>query len=310
MAAVVFTAVIIFSAIPNLAWAHAATNPASASDWHWRPEVLFPLIFFGAVYGRGWLRLRSLNFGAVHPIQLAVYVVGLSAICIALISPIDSLASTLLTMHMVQHLLLLMIAPLCLLLADPLAAFLWGWPIRWRLRAGSLLAPGSLIRHVLWALTLMPVSWSVYVLNLWAWHHPALYQMALGNEWIHDLQHLLFFSTALLFWWPIVNPSPRLHGEISYGYRVIYLVAATLQNTLLGMAISLPERVVYPFYATVPQLRALAPIDDQALGGGIMWVSGHMYLIPILVLIARLLKREEAAVNRSVAKEVLNRSHG
>jgi cytochrome c oxidase assembly factor CtaG len=69
-----------------------------------------------------------------------------------------------------------------------------------------------------------------------------------------------------------------LHGEISYGYRIIYLVAATLQNTLLGMALSIPERVLYPFYATIPQLRALTPIDDQALGGGIMWVSGHIVL--------------------------------
>ena len=74
-------------------------------------------------------------------------------------------------------------------------------------------------------------------------------------------------------------------------------MAATLQNTLLGMAISLPERVLYPFYAAVPVIEKLSPIQDQALGGGIMWVSGHMYIVPILVLIARRLIAEDDAVN-------------
>lgn len=210
-------------------------------------------------------------------------------------------------MHMVQHLLLLMIAPLLLLLANPLAAFLWGLPLEMRHRAGGLLTRTSFFRYGLWALTSMPAAWSVYVVNLWAWHHPVLYQMALRNKWVHDLEHLLFFSTALLFWWPIVNPAPRLHGMISYGFRIVYLIAATLQNTLLGMAISIPERVLYPFYATIPGLRDLSSIDDQALGGGIMWVSGHMYLVPILVLVARLLKQEEADIARYQAKSILKR---
>ncbi|MFQ5683552.1 MAG: cytochrome c oxidase assembly protein, partial [Candidatus Binatia bacterium] len=191
-----------------------------------------------------------------------------------------ALAEERLSMHMVQHLLLLMIAPLFLLLANPLPPFLWGFPRKVRLRMGRLLARSSVFRAVLWALTLLPVTWSVYVLNLWAWHHPALYQLALRNEWVHDLQHVLFFSTAALFWWPIANPAPRLHGLISYGYRILYLVAATVQNTLLGMAIALPERVLYPFYAAIPGLRSLSPINDQALGGGIMLVSGHMLSFP------------------------------
>ncbi len=214
MAFVVFVLFLGCLALPEFAWAHTETR-ATASDWHWRPEVLFPLIFFCAVYARCWFRLRSLNFGAVHPSQLALYLLGLLAISTALISPIDSLANRFLSMHMVQHLLLLMIAPLGILLADPLPAFLWGLPGKLRLRAGGLLAPASPVRRVLRALTLLPVSWTLYVLNLWAWHSPALYQLALREPMIHDAEHLLFFLTALLFWWPIVNPSPRLHGQIS-----------------------------------------------------------------------------------------------
>ena len=307
---VVFIAVISFSVASDFVWAHIATNPASGADWHWRPEILLPLVFLGGVHARGWLRLRSVNLDAVRPSHLALYLLGLSAICVALLSPIDALASILLSMHMVQHLLLLMIAPLCILLADPLAALLWGLPRRIRYGIGRLLARGSLFRHFLWASTLMPVTWSLYVITLWAWHHPALYQAALKNEWVHDLQHLLFFFTAILFWSPIVVPAPRLHGSISYGFRIAYLVAATLQNTLLGFAISFPERVLYPFYTTVPELRSLAPIDDQALGGGIMWVSGHMYLIPILVLVYRLLVCEEEALHGHPTNRLLSRITG
>ncbi len=74
------------------------------------------------------------------------------------------------------------------------------------------------------------------------------------------------------------------------------------------MAISLPERVLYPFYETVPRLRDLSPINDQALGGGILWVSGHMYLIPIIVLVARMLTHEEETYGRASSKEILKRA--
>jgi len=310
MAALTIFSIFLFLIAPaESLWAHTSAAGMNAAKWHWRPDVLLVLFTFAAVYVCGWLRLRRRNVQAVQSWQLALYLLGLAAIGAALLSPIDALASASLSMHMVQHLLLLMISPLLLLLANPFAHCLWGVPTKLRHGIGRLFFRRSVFRSVIWGLTLMPVTWPVYVLNLWAWHSPALYQMALRGPGVHDAEHILFFLTALLFWWPIVNPSPRLHGEISYGYRIIYLVAATLQNTLLGMALSIPERVLYPFYVTIPQLRALAPIDDQAPGGGIMWVSGHMYLIPILVLIARMLKHEEAAVRRSFADEAFNRSH-
>ncbi|MEX0804472.1 MAG: cytochrome c oxidase assembly protein [Candidatus Binatia bacterium] len=273
------------------------------SGWNLRPDVFFVVALLGAAYVAGWVRLRRLNRLAVAAWQLALYGGGLTAILAALVSPIDALAEERLSMHMVQHLLLLMIAPLFLLLADPLPPILWGLPKKVRLGFGHLLARPSMFRSALWALTLLPVTWAIYVVNLWAWHHPALYQLALRKDWVHDLQHVLFFSTAALFWWPIASPAPRLHGLISYGYRILYLVAATLQNTLLGMAISLPERVLYPFYAAVPQLRSVSPINDQALGGGIIWVSGHMYLIPILILLYSMLMREENAMRECEASE-------
>ncbi len=277
------------------AWAHTPAKEVTLSDWHARADVVFVLLLFGGAFTAGWFRLRARSSLVAHVWQLLSYLAGLAMICLALLSPIDVLSSIFFTMHMTQHLLLLMMAPLFLLLANPLPAFLWGFPNRLRLRIGRLLTRHSWFRRALWALTFMPVTWSLYVIDLWAWHYPLLYQAALRKPLIHDLEHLLFFFTALLFWWPIVNPAPRLHGVKSYGYRIVYLLAATLQNTLLGMAIAIPEKVLYPFYALVPHAKDFSPINDQALGGGIMWTSGHMYLIPILFLLARMLAHEHAA---------------
>ena len=292
----------------QLLFAHGPESVARADGWTWRWDVILTLILAAGVYGRGWLFLRRFASRAASLWRVGSYGIGLTSIVVALLSPVDTLATERLSMHMVQHLLLLMIAPLAILLANPFGALLWGLPAPLRRRFACLFHRGRRFRTMAWLLTSMPVAWGLYVLNLWGWHHPALYQAALVNPWLHDLEHWLFFSTALLFWWPIVNVPPMLHGQISLGFRIVYLVAATLQNTLLGMAISLPGRVLYPFYEVVPVLRTFSPIHDQALGGGIMWVSGHMYLIPIVILIARKLIAEDEAMDRADAALQANRA--
>lgn len=266
-------------------------------QWSFRADILLVLALAAVVYLTGWSRLRRQASGAATVSGLALYLGGIAALVTALVSPVDRLAAERLSMHMVQHILLLMVAPLGILLANPFAAVVWGLPAGIRERVAGLFREGSRLRFVMSGLTFMPVAWALYVVNLWAWHHPALYQAALNYWWLHDLEHWLFFATAVIFWWPIVNAAPLFRPGRPLGSRVVYLLAATLQNTLLGMAISLPERILYPFYGTVPVLEALSPIQDQALGGGIMWVSGHMYIIPILVLVARRLIAEDDAVN-------------
>lgn len=297
-------------ALPQFLYAHGSEPGTVAHGWAWRWDVILTLTLAAVIYGRGWFFLRRCASRAASLWRLGAYGIGLVSLVVALLSPVDALAAERLSMHMVQHLLVLMVAPLAILLANPFGALLWGLPRSLRGGFAGLFHPGTNFRTMAWLLTFMPVAWGLYVVNLWGWHHPALYQAALTNPWLHDLEHWLFFATALLFWWPIVNVPPMLHGQISFGLRIVYLVAATLQNTLLGMAISLPERVLYPFYDAAPVLRSLSPMHDQALGGGIMWVAGHMYLIPIVVLIARKLIAEDEAMDRSDMTQQINRVHG
>ena len=104
---------------------------------------------------------------------------------------------------------------------------------------------------------------------LWGWHVPAAYQAALESDVVHDLEHLSFFGAALLFWWPIIGPAPRLRAP-AYGFRLLYVVAAVGRSMLPVMALSLfVQRVIYAHYATATRLWGLSALDDQALAWGL-----------------------------------------
>ena len=281
---------------------HSSSTGALLASWRWRPEVVLILATLASVYASGWWRLREWGYRELAPgWRLGLYLSGLGAVAVALLPPVDDLADVLLTAHMVQHLILMMIAAPLLLLGNPLPTSLWGLPWRARRALGRLLTRNAPLRKVLWAATLMPVAWLLFVGNLWLWHLPAAYQAALRDPVIHDVEHVAFFGTALLFWWPIVEPAPRLHERIPRGFAILYLLAATGQNTLLSALIALPERVLYPYYEASRSPLGVSALDDQALAGGLMWSMGHMYLVPILLVVARMLDREERTARQREA---------
>jgi cytochrome c oxidase assembly factor CtaG len=265
--------------------------------WDWRPAVLLVIGTLAALYLRGWWRLRrTRRHGAAPGWRLAAYLIGLGCVFLALCSPLELLAELSFTAHMIQHQLLTMGAPPLLLLAAPFPVMLWGLTPPLRRRVGALVShPGPVRRALSW-LTRMPVAGTLYTVTLWGWHHPAAYEAALRYPLLHDIEHLTFFGTAVLFWWPIVNPAPRfrrLTSGVMYGARIGYLILATAQNTMLGAVLGLSERVFYPTYAAAPRLLAdWNPIDDQAFGGGVMWSGSHMFLLAVLVLLHRAMDSE------------------
>ena len=232
------------------------TVKAVWGSWHWRPDVLLVVPALGTLYITGWWCLRRRRPQVARRWQLALYLAGLAVIAVALLSPLDPLASLLLATHMIQHQLLTMVAAPLLLLANPLPVVLWALPRALRHRLGRLLTRGTRVRRSVRALTWMPISWLLYMVVFWGWHLPSAFQASLGSELVHNAQHLSFFAAALLYWFPLINPAPRVHGHIAYGFRLVYVIAAVVPLMLPVMSLALFAREVeYAFSAYLPALQ-------------------------------------------------------
>lgn len=232
--------------------------------WEWRPGVAAMLGALAGLYLTGWVRLRRRQRAAVRVRDAAVYLTGLGLIGVALLSPLAPLGGLFFTAHMLQHQLLALAAAPLLLLANPFPALVWGLPARLRAAVAGLFAPRAAGRRALRALTAMPIAWTVYNVVLAGWHHPAAFEAALRDPLLHDVQHLSVFLTAGLFWWPVVDPAPRVHGPIPYGLRLLYVLAALILPGVFIMPIPLLVREpLYPYYASVPRLFGVTAIEDQ-----------------------------------------------
>ncbi len=262
--------------------------------WNIRFEVILPLVVLGAVFIRGWLRLRARGSqGYASSWRLIAFLAGILVTIVALVSPLDRLGYYLFFMSMIQHLVLLMVAPPLLLLANPIPFLLWGIPRAWRLRLGRLVAPGGRVREVLRPVTRPGLSWIIFVSTLLLWHDAFLYDAALRYPLLNDLQNFTFFMTSALLWWHILGAGPRFHRRLPWLGRVAYLVGTTPFNMLLGIALAFSTSPWYPYYTEVPRLWNIPPVRDQAIGGLIMWIPGSMmYLLFALIYIARYLQLE------------------
>jgi cytochrome c oxidase assembly factor CtaG len=249
-----------------------------------RPEVAAAVLIAAGAYAFGWRQLRRRG-GTIPEWRVAASAGGLLSSLVALSAPIDRLAHASFAAHMVQHLLLIAGAAPLLLLADPFAALCWALPAPARMRVGHLLRVGAPLRALWRGLTAVSVAWLAHVAAVWLWHLPGAYDAAVADRVVHDAEHLVFFGTAVLFWWPIVQPAPRLRPPAGYGIRVGYLVVAALQGALLGLLLAMSRKTWY---------RAYPSAEDQSLGGLVMWgVGGAVDMLAVLVLVGRYLGSQD-----------------
>ncbi|MGH7414817.1 MAG: cytochrome c oxidase assembly protein, partial [Candidatus Rokuibacteriota bacterium] len=235
--------------------------------------------------------------------RVAAGATGFLALAAALLTPVASLGHVLFAAHMAQHLLLMAAAAPLLLLADPLPAMLWGFPRPLRLRLGRLLSGRSRVRAAGERLTSVPVAVIVYAAVLWAWHHPRAYEAALAAEWVHHVEHLTFFGAAVLFWWPVIGPAPRARRPAPHRARITHVVGAALHGSVLAMLLVWSPRVLYESYAAAPRVAGLTALEDQALGGVIMWAGGStVYMAAVLALVWRLLAALERPAGATPAE--------
>jgi cytochrome c oxidase assembly factor CtaG/polyferredoxin len=265
------------------------TLEASLRSWPFDPWLQAALLLTACVYLRGWLQLRHRDPVRWHGGRAAAFLGGLSAIDLALASPIEPFASLLLQVHMVQHLLLMMIAPPLLWLGAPLFPLLRGLPrtVRSVWVAPWLSAPP--LRRFFGRLTHPLTALVLFVATTWVWHAPPVYDLALRSSGWHYLQHACFLASALIFWYPIVRPYPA-RPRWSPWLLLPTLFVADLSNTALAALLTFSNRLIYPYYAEVPRLAGLSPLDDQSAAGVVMWVPGSAaFLLPLFAIGVQLL---------------------
>jgi cytochrome c oxidase assembly factor CtaG len=262
---------------------------AALRSWQVPYGVTAALLVTALVYVRGWAILRRQmpeRFGAA---QLVAFAAGLLAVFVALASPLDAFATLLLQVHMAQHILLTMVAPPLLWLGAPATPLLRGLPQRVAKTAlGPFLAWPPLQRAAHW-LAHPLVAWTTYTVTVIGWHFPGPYQLALRSPGWHQTEHLAFLAVGLLFWWPVIQPWPSRPVWPRW-MMIPYLLLGDAQNTILSAFFAFSDRVIYPAYAAAPRLWDIAPLDDQATAGALMWVVGAViFLLPIALIVVELL---------------------
>jgi cytochrome c oxidase assembly factor CtaG len=253
-----------------------AGHAVTWSAWHFEPTVIAGAVVVAGLY------IQSVFQSRPRPAawRIACFSLGSLAIFLALVSPLDAAADRLLSMHMLQHVVLTTIGPPLVLLGLAPA------------QLSALLRPG-LLNRLARALTNPVFAAALFIINMWFWHVPTIYQEALTNLTVHVVMHIAFLATGLIFWWPVVQPLPRL-ARIGEGARLLYLFVTGFPMALLALLLIASGSVVYGYYETPPHLWGISPLVDQQVAGVIMGALGEAAaFIAITFLFFRFLDREE-----------------
>jgi putative membrane protein len=272
----------------------------SLGAWSVQPALIY-VALAAALYIVGSRRMGAVRRGPDDNRRVAAFFTGLLVIVLALDSPLDDLADKLFWAHMLQHILLLTVAPPLILLGRP-------WPRMWRalpLDLRTRLGRGLVRSRIASPLRRLARPWPAWLLfngALIAWHIPALYDATLRSGWIHQLEHAIFFFTGLLFWARIVDPGP-LRPRLSWTGRIAYIVGAMVVGWALAVALVFAPDPIYSAYASLAHRPGgISAMTDQQLAAGMMWVPGSLaYTIAALVVFYQWLEPESAPAKRTPA---------
>jgi putative membrane protein len=246
------------------------------------------------LYMRGWLHLREV-FPKVFPAwRLAAFLAGIASIWIAIGSPVDAFDELSLTVHMIQHLLLMAIAPLLILLGAPALPLLHGLP---QSLARGVVGPILRWGPAKWfgrAITSPAIAWLVAALTLLVWHIPAVFDLTLRLDSLHKFEHATFFAAGLIFWWPVIQPWPSTARGPRWAIP-LYLFAATLPCDALSGFLVFCDRVVYSSYLSAPRVFKMSPLQDQECAAALMWVCVTIiFLVPAVIVTMQILSPHRA----------------
>jgi putative membrane protein len=234
-------------------------------------EVLIGAALLAGAHVAGWRAAGE----RVQPARLVAFLAGLIAVVSALNGPVHDLAERgLFSAHMIQHLILTLVVPPLLLAGTPF------------FMADALLGPllaRPITGRVLRTVTRPLVALAAWMVALFAWHLPGPYTAALGSHAVHFVQHATLMAAALLAWWPVASPSRRLPA-LPYAAQILYVFVFGMPMTIVAAMITGAEQVLYPLHAGAPPVSALTPLEDQRLGGVLMWVPAAV--VPLVAFTA------------------------
>lgn len=289
--------------------AHGAEAPAPSFSevllaWRLEVPVILGIALAAAAYAWAVRRVDRAHPRNPQPLHRSwLFFGGLAAIGLALVSPIEAYEGSLFSVHMVQHMLLELVAAPLLLAGGPITLALRASTPSVRRRLLAILQSRAM--H---ALAFPVLAWLVFAAVNWGWHFSTLYDQALENPPLHYLQHATFLGAALLFWWPILgaDPSP---WRLPHPARLLYLFLAMPQNSFLGVALMSATTVLYPHYLTNARDWGPTPLEDQQLGGVLMWVGGDLaFLAGMGVVVALWMAHEDRRTRRTDARLAAQRS--
>jgi len=274
--------------------------PAFVLGWSFDLTIWLPLVAAAIAYL--WAVRRVNADHRSNPVprdRPAFFLLGLAAIAIALQSGIERYDTTLFSVHMLQHVILIFLAAPAIVLAAPITLVLRVATPASRRRWVLPVLHSRLVRVIGHPL----VAWLLFTAVMWGTHFSPLFEAALENVWLHDLEHALYLASSMLFWWPIVGRDPG-PWRMGHPARLLFLFIQMPFNSFLGVAILFAGTVLYPHYATTGRLWGPTPLEDQQAAGAIMWGLGDAgFLLALLLATAAWMRHDEAVTRRREATE-------
>jgi cytochrome c oxidase assembly factor CtaG len=236
--------------------------------WEFEPSIVVPLLLTAALYGFGWQRCSTDRPRARW--ELASFVFGWLVLVAALLSPLHPLGEELFVAHMAQHEVLMLAAAPLLVFSRMDQILPWAFPIAFRRKLLGIFH--SRLFHS------SSLALVVHAVAIWGWHIPALYQASIRSEFVHASQHLSFLLSALWFWWTLFY---SMASKRMYGSAAAYVFVTGLHTSILGAILTFSSHIWYPIYGTTTPQFGLSTLQDQQLGGLLMWIPANLVYIAI-----------------------------
>jgi putative membrane protein len=262
------------------------------TDWHSHLDALIGLALLQGLYllGIGPLREKYNLADSVDPRQIATFTAGVVVLFFALLSPIHDIGDKyLFSMHMLQHMLFIFVAPPLLILGTP------DWLLRPLLRPNPAFRAARILVHPVFAFFCFNMLFSL-------WHIPSLYNLTAVNQGVHITEHIMFITVSILMWWPVTSVMPEL-PRLSYPLQMGYLFFLTIPPIILFGALTFADHAIYSFYATAPKIWGFTPLLDQQVGGILMKVGGGALFLALFIVIFFKWFNEEERKRKAEAAE-------